>query len=508
MLRKYTPKYTNTFRFFVSTHASPFLTYQFLLGVLLSCIYIFANNNVAFAIKRLQCPNQCGNSLDNMTTTPGVKRGVCVDGLCHCYTGFSGVDCSEGHGPKNRHTFPVKDNAVLKILEEDDTTCDSTTCFSLCSYGGSCTSKFTCKCFNKWGKGPADVLSKEKDDKKNETNTTTSSDPTKIKVFYRKPLVPKERIYLLSVMRSLGVPNPGGDPCRNQWRNPRGFLMVSCNPEGHVVGVDFGRMNLRGTISPSIGGLKHLRDIAMNNNLIRGHIPSQIGQLRELEMLLLYKNNLVGHIPDLSKTRLINLVLYGNFLTGGIPYSLSFLFQTLLMIDVSFNKLDGVIAKNIWRMERLDTFYVNHNHLHGIIPQGVNQWSHIKNMRYEENDFDNQVKNVGNAEVWSDQTHLDRTEEWGEEWKNGLVYDQRNRQRIFEEIAKKKEKEKKEVKEKLEKAAGVAAAKKGAEWQKAMIKEPEKKDEEAKGGGGGGEAAPAAGMKITDKQPSDTDVIE
>ena len=111
---------------------------------------IFANNNVAFAIKRLQCPNQCGNSLDNMTTTPGVKRGVCVDGLCHCYTGFSGVDCSEGHGPKNRHTFPVKDNAVLKILEEDDTTCDSTTCFSLCSYGGSCTSKFTCKCFNKF----------------------------------------------------------------------------------------------------------------------------------------------------------------------------------------------------------------------------------------------------------------------------------------------------------------------------------------------------------------------
>ena len=107
MLRKYTPKYTNIFRFFVSTHASPFLTYQFLLGVLLSCIYIFANNNVAFAIKRLQCPNQCGNSLDNMTTTPGVKRGVCVDGLCHCYTGFSGVDCSEGHGPKNRHTFLI-----------------------------------------------------------------------------------------------------------------------------------------------------------------------------------------------------------------------------------------------------------------------------------------------------------------------------------------------------------------------------------------------------------------
>ena len=76
------------------------------------------------------------------------------------------------------------------------------------------------------------------------------------------------------------------------------------------------------------------------------------------------------------------------------------------------------------------------------------------------------------------------------------------------DLLSRREHSRKELKEKLEKAAGVAAAKKGAEWQKAMIKEPEKKDEEAKGGGGGGEAAPAAGMKITDKQPSDTDVIE
>ena len=66
------------------------------------------------------------------------------------------------------------------------------------------------------------------------------------------------------------------------------------NPAGHVVGLDFGRMNLRGTISPSIAGLTHLRDFAINNNLIRGTIPTQIGSLKELEMLLLYKNNLVA----------------------------------------------------------------------------------------------------------------------------------------------------------------------------------------------------------------------
>ena len=129
-------------------------------------------------------------------------------------------------------------------------------------------------------------------------------------------------------------------------------------------------------------------------------------------MLLLYRNNLVGKIPDLSKTRLINLVVYGNFLTGGIPKSLTYLDETLLMVDVSFNKLDGTIPSTIWRMKNLETFYINHNHLHGIIPKGVDQWCRIKHMRYEENMFDNKVKN--NNDVWSDRTHDDRTEEWAD----------------------------------------------------------------------------------------------
>ena len=262
-------------------------------------------------------------------------------------------------------------------------------------------------------------------------------------------------------MRSLGVPPQRGDPCDNQWRNPRGFLMVSCNPAGHVVGLDFGRMNLRGTISPSIAGLTHLRDFAINNNLIRGVIPTQIGSLKELEMLLLYKNNLVGKIPDLSKTRLINLVVYGNFLTGGIPKSLTYLDETLLMVDVSFNKLDGTIPSTIWRMKNLETFYINHNHLHGIIPKGVDQWCRIKHMRYEENMFDNKVKNIGNNDVWSDRTHDDRTEEWADEWKNGLVYDKRNRQVVWEQRAKKKAEEKVKLKVLSEKAKAAESKKKG-----------------------------------------------
>lgn len=482
-----------------------------------------ASVNTVFATKKLHCPNECSNSLDNTTSVPKVKRGVCVNGVCQCYEGFSGSDCSAGSGPNNKDNFPIKDKAILKILaEENDNTCDYESCYSICAYGGACISKHTCKCFDKWGRGPSDVLlSKPNNVEKNESSSN-SSDPTKVKVMYRKPLVPKERVFLLAVMRSLGVPPQRGDPCDNQWRNPRGFLMVSCNPAGHVVGLDFGRMNLRGTISPSIAGLTHLRDFAINNNLIRGVIPPQIGALKELEMLLLYRNNLVGKIPDLSKTRLINLIVYGNFLTGGIPKSLTYLDETLLMVDVSFNKLDGTIPSSIWRMKNLDTFYINHNHLHGIIPKGVDQWCRIKHMRYEENFFDNKVKNIGNNDVWSDRTHEDRTEEWADEWKSGLVYDKRNRQVVWEQRAKKKSEEKAKSKAMSEKAKSAEAKKKGDKLAADKFKDPDAKEEgsgaesgddaggpgDASGPGDAKGPAGATGMKIKDQQPSESDIAD
>ena len=66
-----------------------------------------------------------------MTSVPNVKRGVCVNGVCHCYNGFSGPDCSFGPGPDNKDNFPIKDKAILKILaEEDDNTCDYDSCYS------------------------------------------------------------------------------------------------------------------------------------------------------------------------------------------------------------------------------------------------------------------------------------------------------------------------------------------------------------------------------------------
>ena len=503
-----------------------------------SCLLVLSFLKLGSGAGTLPCINGCSAALDNLAVDPPIRHGACVDGVCHCFRGFYGSDCSHGTGDScvNRKIkSDIKEGEEALSEDDDDNTCDLKTCSSVCAYGGACTSKYECRCYSHWGKGPSNVID---GDSSKRSNATIDDEP-KSKHFYRKKCLVEEKVALFAVMKRLGVKIPNGDPCLGRWRNPRGFLMVGCNAEGHVTALDFGRMKLRGTIDPIISKMPFLRDVAMNNNLITGKIPESIGELQELENLLLYKNKLYGTIPSsLSRTHLINLVLYGNRLTGGIPVSFGYLFNTLLMLDVSFNRLNGEIPSSIWRMDQLQTMYINHNQLHGIIPKGVEQWSNIKNLRYEENKFDNDVKNVGNNEVFADQTHFDATEEWKKEWNSGIRYN-RNRQRVFEQMDKKKDEEEtkreytKELSEKAEKKA------RGKAWLKKNGPKPSESSGSDEGGvdvadlmkNSGAESSsgpsgpaqpneaegskekaentePPEGMEIKHRQPTDTPVAD
>jgi Leucine-rich repeat (LRR) protein len=79
--------------------------------------------------------------------------------------------------------------------------------------------------------------------------------------------------------------------------------------------------NLSGVLSPSIGGLVHLKELDLGHNGLTGEIPGEIGNCSVLESLYLNDNKFVGQIPvELGKlSYLIRLNICNNRISGPIP---------------------------------------------------------------------------------------------------------------------------------------------------------------------------------------------
>ena len=65
------------------------------------------------------CLNDCSSGLDNHTVTPARRRGVCVNGECQGFRGYSGLDCSIGKGDDRVLKRSVRLDAIAQLLSED-----------------------------------------------------------------------------------------------------------------------------------------------------------------------------------------------------------------------------------------------------------------------------------------------------------------------------------------------------------------------------------------------------
>nr|GMD58710.1 protein NSP-INTERACTING KINASE 1-like isoform X2 [Ipomoea batatas] len=79
--------------------------------------------------------------------------------------------------------------------------------------------------------------------------------------------------------------------------DPCSWSMVTCSPDGFVVGLGTPSQNLSGLLSPSIGNLTNLQIILLQNNNITGPIPVEIERLSSLQTLDLSNNLFTGKIP-------------------------------------------------------------------------------------------------------------------------------------------------------------------------------------------------------------------
>lgn len=80
------------------------------------------------------------------------------------------------------------------------------------------------------------------------------------------------------------------DPCAGPWWG------ISCS-SGKVSVVNLQKLQLNGTLSPSVGNLSSLIEIHLEGNKLHGRVPAGIAQLRSLRLLNLSGNNFEQPLP-------------------------------------------------------------------------------------------------------------------------------------------------------------------------------------------------------------------
>ncbi|CAI0554476.1 unnamed protein product [Linum tenue] len=124
-----------------------------------------------------------------------------------------------------------------------------------------------------------------------------------------------------------------------------------------------GRLKL--TIPASIGNLKSLDTLLLENCSLLGSIPASIGNLTSLTYLDLRDNSLSGKFPDIlsNLVRLQHLSLRCNKISGWFPDVFGNLSQELTLLDVSSNNFTGPIPSLIFNLPQLQYLHLHHNFL-------------------------------------------------------------------------------------------------------------------------------------------------
>ncbi|XP_041007376.1 protein NSP-INTERACTING KINASE 1-like isoform X1 [Juglans microcarpa x Juglans regia] len=151
---------------------------------------------------------------------------------------------------------------------------------------------------------------------------------------------------LMGIKTSLKDPHGVLDNWDGDSVDPCSWTMVTCSAESLVIGLGTPSQNLSGTLSPSIGNLKNLQIVLLQNNNIKGPIPAELGKLSKLHTLDLSNNFFSGEIPTtLGHLRSLQYMrLNNNSLSGAFPMSLANMTQ-LAFLDLSYNSLSGPVPR-------------------------------------------------------------------------------------------------------------------------------------------------------------------
>ncbi|KAK9175205.1 hypothetical protein WN944_027211 [Citrus x changshan-huyou] len=174
------------------------------------------------------------------------------------------------------------------------------------------------------------------------------------------------------------------------------IYMYKCNIHGRIpkeIGnlinltkLSLGYNNLSGSLPITLGRLKKLQGLDLQNNKFEGPIPQEFCHFSRLYKFYMNRNKLSGSIPsclgDLNSLRILSLG--SNELTSVIP-STFWNLEDILRFDFSSNSLNGSLPLEIGNLKAVVSIYLSRNHLSGNIPTTIVGLKNLQSLSLKHN---------------------------------------------------------------------------------------------------------------------------
>ncbi|XP_057814128.1 putative leucine-rich repeat receptor-like serine/threonine-protein kinase At2g24130 [Cryptomeria japonica] len=166
----------------------------------------------------------------------------------------------------------------------------------------------------------------------------------------------------------------------------------------HLGLLDLSHNQLSGKIPNSLCSSQQLRRLFLHHNKLSGEIPFRLEGCHKLELLDLSHNKLRGRIPGEVIDTLQNLQFYLNLswnsLQALLPQELSKIAMAQA-IDISGNRLNGVIPISLGDCTALDNLNLSHNAFEGPISNSLSKLKNLQEMDLSFNNLSGQIPEAG-----------------------------------------------------------------------------------------------------------------
>ncbi|GFZ10105.1 leucine-rich repeat transmembrane protein kinase family protein [Actinidia rufa] len=201
------------------------------------------------------------------------------------------------------------------------------------------------------------------------------------------------------------------------------FTGISCNEQGHIVGIDISGWSLSGRFPEYVCSyLPELRILRLGRNNFHGNFPHSITNCSLLEELNMSSTYLTGTLPDFSPMTSLKLLdLSYNLFTGDFPISVT----NLTNLEVlNFNENEGFnlwrLPENFSRLPKLKSMVLTTCMVSGLIPASIGNMTALVDLELSGNFLVGQIpvelgllKNVQQLELYYNQLDGEIPEEFG-----------------------------------------------------------------------------------------------